>query len=111
MGAFNTVIAPAACPSCGCEVPTVVQFKYGNTNQLVYRIGDTIGWAGNDIGRPGRSSVVVDGIAETPCPKCGHSGPRDFYVYIQADRIVAVRESTGEHDFSILGQTFIEIEA
>ncbi len=36
VGAYNTVNADLACPSCGATVNTEVQFKYARVNQLHY---------------------------------------------------------------------------
>lgn len=49
MGAFNTVQTSHTCPSCDAKVDTDVQFKFGDTFQYEYSVGDTIRWGGNDI--------------------------------------------------------------
>ena len=64
MGAFNEVEGDAVCSHCGLNARFVVQFKYGDTWQLEYRLGDKLRWGGNDEGEPGLPRVVVEGIGE-----------------------------------------------
>jgi hypothetical protein len=45
MGAYNTISAKLVCPSCGFLVDVVVQFKYGRTWLLHYKLGDELQWA------------------------------------------------------------------
>ena len=47
---------------------TEVQFKYGDTWQFDYGLGDELKWGGNDIGDRDFELVVVDGAAD--CPVC-----------------------------------------
>jgi hypothetical protein len=72
MGAFNTVWAEAACPTCGARQLFAVQFKYGDTWQIEYRIGDRLRWGGNDKGVRARK-VVVEGFGG-PCSECKGGG-------------------------------------
>jgi hypothetical protein len=71
MGAFNTVRTTAVCPACH-HVCIPVQFKYGDIWQYDYHVSDQLRWGGNDIGTRGKHGVVVDGVAEGPCPHCGY---------------------------------------
>ena len=50
MSAYNTVVLPdeEKCPHCGAAIRRRVQFKYGDTWQHDYMIGDRIKWGGND---------------------------------------------------------------
>jgi hypothetical protein len=97
MGAFNTVTAEQVCPSCRNAVEARVQFKYGDTWQNEYRLGERLRWGGNDIGVPGRRRVVLDGAGER-CPKCGYA-EWDFYVLLEDDVITSVKPASGDFDF------------
>lgn len=108
MGAFNVVSVAARCPACNQTVPVGVQFKYGDTWQHQYRVGDALKWGGNDVGVPGHRRVVVDGVAE-PCAKCSSENEWNFYVFLERDVIVAVEPTTGEHRFPT-DRTFIVLE-
>jgi hypothetical protein len=104
MGAFNTVEISGTCPCCKNEVSLEVQFKYGDTYQHHYKLDDVITWGGNDIGKPGRSRVVVDGMAGCPACDCD----LDYEVWLEKDRIVAVKPATGAYDFvSIHGEPIV----
>jgi hypothetical protein len=69
VSAFNTVSDNLCCPICGEVVPFEVQFKYGDTWQHAYRVGDRIRWGGNDYGTPSVGRVEVAGIG-CRCPRC-----------------------------------------
>ncbi len=88
MSAFNTVTGEATCPVCGKRATFVVQFKYGNTWQLEYCIGDTLRWGGNDIGSKDAVRVEVEGIWG-PCRHCGTSGI-EFDVLVEHNRLVGL---------------------
>jgi hypothetical protein len=106
MTAFNSVNGQVTCPNCGQVSDFDVQFKYGDTWQYIYRIGDKIRWGGNDIGTRGRKRVLVEGIAG-PCFHC-HNDNLDFDVLIVEDEIVAIvpvhgsRQGSGSEGFSVL---------
>jgi hypothetical protein len=101
----------------------VVQFKYGNTWQLHYKVGEELQWGGNDVGEQGRSDVVVDGIVETQCSNCGYGGPWfhekaegsgwrageewNVYVRVEHDRITCVENANGRFNFAKLGSNYI----
>lgn len=68
-----------------------VQFKYGDTWQHKYRIGENLQWGGNDIGSPGRRQVLVAGLAG-PCPRCG-ADPIKCELVLESDSIKAVKVS------------------
>jgi hypothetical protein len=101
MSAFNVVSVEQTCPSCQNRVSVRIQFKYGDTWQNEYRLGDRIRWGGNDTGAPGRRRVVLDGAGER-CPKCGYSD-WDFYVFLQDDVLSSVKVASGEFDFVSTG--------
>lgn len=88
MGAFNTLIANTTCPVCGTNANFELQFKFGNTWQYQYEIGERLRWGGNDIGTPGYKQVLVEAIGG-PCPHCG-TGYIDFDIVVQSDVIVGV---------------------
>ena len=110
MGAFNTVQTRVLCPTCKAPLSVCVQFKYGDTWQNEYSEGDQLRWGGNDIGTPGKRLVVVDGVAEDVCPKCGYDEERGFYVFIEHDRISRVAPATGEYNFPAVAETYIVLE-
>lgn len=109
MGAFNVVIARAVCAGCKNPLLLRVQFKYGDTWQHEYRIGDALKWGGNDIGTPGRKRVVVDGVAER-CPKCGYEEETSFYVLLEHDIITSVEPASGHYDFAKSGSSHIVLD-
>ncbi len=110
MGAFNTVRASAACPRCHFPVEVKVQFKYGDTWQHEYGLDDALRWGGNDIGVAGKRSVVVDGVAETPCPNCGFDDEWEFYVFVESDKISRVVQADGTYDFAAAGRTHLVLQ-
>ena len=89
MGAFNTVGSELICPICGRVSFMEVQFKYGNTWQYEYRLGERLRWGGNDIGEPGVKRVWVESIAGL-CAFCNYDGI-DCEVLIENDILVKVR--------------------
>lgn len=88
MGAFNILVIEAACSSCGVAIDLRIQFKFGDTWQHEYRLGDKLKWNGNDIGLPNLRRIAIEGVSED-CPNCGHDS--DFEIELQADEIVAAR--------------------
>lgn len=107
MGAFNTLVSDLACPNCSRRVRMRIQFKYGDTRQYEYEVGDEIRWGGNDIGEPGHKKVVVDGAGE-PCPACGSSG--NFEVVLCEDRIELPVVASGRYDFVGKDETYLVLE-
>jgi hypothetical protein len=65
-----------------------VQFKYGDTWDYDYQVGDRISWGGNDKGRPAHR-VQVLGFPEE-CPVCGYDPAGVYDVFIEDDVIVDV---------------------
>jgi hypothetical protein len=96
----------AICPRCNQEVGVVAQFKFGSVWQHEYRLGEELRWGGNDVGTPGIHHAVVDGVAETECPSCGHDDEWNLYVHVESDRLVKVETATGEHDFLWLKRNY-----
>lgn len=106
MGLYNTVEISGTCPSCNKDVNLEVQFKYGDMYLHRYKLGDVITSGGIDIGKPGRTRVVVDGIAG--CPGCDCD--LDYEVWLEKDRIVAVKPVTGGYDPASTDEGYIVIE-
>ena len=90
MGLFNTVTVDEVCENCHSAVNRRVQFKYGDVRLHQYRIGDSLEWDGNKIGRPGLKRVRVSGFPEQ-CPVCKFEPTTMYEVTIERDRIVSVR--------------------
>src|SRR5690348_4189005 len=109
MGAYNTVSGTLACPSCGDEVDIVVQFKYGNTWQFEYKIGEKLRWGGLDVGEPGRGHVVADGIVEQACPKCRMRKEWNVYLHVENNRITRIENANGRFDFAKLGSNYVVV--
>jgi hypothetical protein len=107
MSAFNTVKAKAKCPQCSAVVNVVVQFKYGNTWQHEYNLGDILRWGGNDVGDPKARLVIVDGVAEGACSHCGFNGDWNLYVSVRNGRLEQVETADGSIDFARLGSTYV----
>ena len=110
MGAYNTVIVDQVCPSCNNRVEVRIQFKYGDTWQYTYHVGDRLKWGGNAIGEPGAKQVVADGVVEEEqCPICKYRWP-DYEVWIEDDRIVDVRTASKKFDFVGLHRSYIVLQ-
>jgi hypothetical protein len=91
-------------------VERAIQFKYGDTWQHTYDVGDPLRWGGNDIGEPGQKHVVVDAIAEDPCPNCGYGDEWSLYLHIENDRITRIETATDEYDFVKEGRTYVLLQ-
>lgn len=89
MGFFNTLITETTCPNCGAKPEIRIQYKYGNTRQLHYSMGDTITWGGNDVGNPALTKVKAYGIAESiTCTACNEECiPEEYDVFIIENKI------------------------
>lgn len=108
MSAFNTVLVPWKDPTSGQRRELKVQFKYGDTWQHVYRIGDVLKWGGNDVGIRAVKRVVVDGVLDDLAPSS--TTPEDFEVHIVENKIADVRPATGEYNFVGLESPYIVLE-
>ena len=101
MGAFNVVAFEWINPLTRENHSLRVQFKYGDTWQHEYKVGDTLKWGGNDVGDRRATRVVVDGCLESP----GQSVvPTDFEVHIVDGRIAEVCPASGAYDFVAVGE-------
>lgn len=90
MGAFNTVTlaSPEECPRCHSIIRRRVQFKYGDTWQYDYAIGDRLRWEGNRIGRLARLAKALGDPED--CPVCGFDLGGVFDVVVRDGIIEAV---------------------
>lgn len=110
MGAYNTVIIDQVCPGCHNRVEVRIQFKYADTWQYTYHVGDRLKWGGNSIGEPGAKQVIADGVVEEErCPVCKYEWP-DYEVWIEDDKIVDVRTASGKFDFVGLHKSYIVLQ-
>lgn len=109
MGAYNEVRAQLKCPSCGVFVDVDVQFKYGAVTHRRYRIGEKLVWGANDIGKPGRRAVVVDGEVAS-CPSCGYSGDWPVHVFTKSDVIERVEPPGERYEFAATHSSFVILE-
>lgn len=98
MAAYNEVLRTEEeiCSRCNSSIRRRVQFKYGDTWQHRYAIGDKLDWGGNDIGEPGHKIVVVGYPGE--CPVCGHVLDSTYDVTLRNDVIYDLRPSDGSYE-------------
>lgn len=88
---------------CREMYPSQIQFKFGDTWQFQYQMGDKIKWGGNDIGKSGIHKVKVYGILESSqCPICGMlNGLNEFDINIENDIIISVNPIHNIKDYLI----------
>jgi sarcosine oxidase delta subunit len=93
MSAFNILISEIQCPQCGKFYNGRIQFKFGDTWQFEYKLGDKIKWGGNDIGKPNIKKVKVYGILESSkCPFCQfEDNQNEFDIIVENDIIKNIR--------------------
>jgi hypothetical protein len=91
MGSYNILIADIKCSNCNASYEGKIQFRYGNTVQLKYRIGDKVEWGGNQIGNPNERKVKVYGILESEqCPVCANENKNnEFDIFIENGVLVS----------------------
>jgi len=107
MSAFNTVIVPWTDPKSGAVKDLRVQFKYGDTWQHEYQIGDKLFWGGNDIGVPNATYVVVDAVVEGSPPE-GVS--EDFEIHIRNGIIEKAIPASGIYDLALNEDGYIVLQ-
>ena len=97
MGAFNVVTIKRVfpCTRCGDTGDIQVQFKYGDTQQHHYSLGDRVTWGGNDIGVPSGSLVEILATPEY-CQRCGLEVPGDYVLFLDDGQITGYRLATPE---------------
>ena len=96
MSAFNRVLVGQPCPHCGAVVERAYQFKFGDTWQYDYRLGDRLRWGGNDRGTPGLSSAATECVPEA-CVRCGFDEDAVYVIRIENDLLVDVVGPTTVH--------------
>jgi len=101
MGFFNILKTEIRCSNCGEPFLADIQFKFGHTRQLEYRLGEKLIWDGggkwrtNDVGKPDLPAVNVYGIAEDSiCPHCSHFNEEEFDIKVEFDTIISVKTMT-----------------
>jgi len=100
MGFFNELITTIHCPNCNNNYEARIQFKFGATRQLEYRIGDKIEWGYNEIGTPGIPRVKVFGIfGHGKCPACNADWDEEFDIYLEADVITGITRMIDIRDY------------
>lgn len=106
MGTFNSVLWIGPCSNCDEVVGREVQFRFGETWQHEYSVGEQVAWGRADVGVPKLPCVVVEGFAAA-CPNCGDE-LGECEVLVQSDRLRGVRELTGRYDFGELGYVALD---
>ena len=108
MSAFNTVVVPWIDPQSSQQTELRVQFKFGDTWQYEYHLGDRIKWGGNDIGPRDAKYVIADGCLEgTPPQGLGE----DFEVHIRDGVIERVVPTSGTFNLQSAEESYIVIES
>ena len=109
MGSFNVLVVNVKCANCNEVYEGTIQFKYGHTRQLEYKIGDKLQWGGNDIGKPGEKKVKVYGILESDqCSICGEiNTANEFDIFVQDGVLIGVTpmihyDYLGEGEYKII---------
>jgi hypothetical protein len=108
MSAFNTVIVPWTDPKSGNTEDLRIQFKFGDTWQHEYRIGDKLLWGGNDVGPRDAKYVVVDGALEGEAP---NGINEDFEVHVRDGIIERALPASGNFDFVSADENYIVLES
>jgi hypothetical protein len=91
MGTFNILKTNMQCVNCKDTFEISVQFRFSDTWQHEYSIGNELKWGGNDIGRTGNPIVEVYGIAANNiCPHCKFVNQEEFDVIIKNNIIVRI---------------------
>ena len=106
MGLFNVLNVAVRCPHCGQAYEARVQFNFGATRQLEYRLGDTLAWGYNEIGVPHLPRVKAYGMIEnSECPKCGVTletyKENEFDVFIENDVLMSVAPMAAYEDYLV----------
>lgn len=109
MGLFNIVRIEMPCPACGERDRFEIQFKYSETYQHEYELGQRIRWGHPTLnqGTPGHRRVLVDACGGD----CRHCQVEFFNcaVVLEGDQIVDV-EPISEDPSPLEAQGFIVIE-
>lgn len=95
MGLYSTIKTAARCGNCKWEGEVEIQFKYGNLYAHEYSVGDPVIWGRTQVGEPGLTRVVVEGVGT--CPRC--DAEINCNIYVDHDVIQKVEISHGEYDY------------
>jgi hypothetical protein len=75
----------------------ILQFKFGHSRLIDYRLGDKLAWGGNDNGEPGKKKVIVEGIEEGS----SQTGQLKYwYIFLENDVIVGAEPDDGRYEFT-----------
>ena len=100
MGSYNILIAQVKCSICDSSYEGKIQFRYGNTLQFKYRIGDRLQWGGNQVSTPDEKKVKVYGIVESdPCPVCGKENKDNEFDLLIGNGIIASVSVMKNYDY------------
>jgi len=109
MGSYNILHTTVLCSNCKNFYSGKIQFKFGNTWQFHYKLGEKITWGGNDTGIANAPKVKVYGILEENlCPICKNvNEDNEFDILFENDIIKCVQiisnpEDYLESDFDIM---------
>jgi hypothetical protein len=108
VGAYNTVTFDWKDTATNEVRSLRAQFKYGDTWQDEYRVGDVLRWGGNDIGDRFARRVVVDAVVDAPASS--ESVPTEFEIHIVNGTIDKVVPASGKFDFVAAQNNFIVLE-
>lgn len=108
MSAYNMLKTKVRCSNCANIYNGLIQFKFGDTWQFEYNIGDKIKWGGNDIGKPGITEVKVYGILDSDeCPACKKENTSTEYdIIIKSDIIVKVNPISDAKEYFIKEESY-----
>lgn len=102
MGAYNILKTTCQCNNCAASFIVNIQFKFADTWQNEYVIGEEVKWGGADIGTRGLDKVKVYGVSELDkCPVCGCSLASEYDIYIEKDIIKSVSPIADLNDYNI----------
>jgi Zn ribbon nucleic-acid-binding protein len=103
MGAYNELIAEVKCPRCNSKSDISIQYKYADTWQYTYKIGDLIRWGGNDHGEGTVDHALALGLAD--CPKCD----AELELEISIERDVIISANVLEKADKFIGKMYIYV--
>lgn len=113
MSAYNTLSAKIQCSACNNSYYVLLQFKFGDTWQYHYQLGDSLKWGGNDIGKPQISCVNILGVLETDtCPICKLINKNQEYdIILENDILTNVLPLSNKNDYiESAGENYCIIE-
>ena len=97
----SQLAARVFCPHCVEQVEARVEFRYGAHGS--FRLGDSVRGSGC-------AQVVADANVASPCPSCGYDGAWPVEVWLERDRLVAVRPPSRRFNWVQEGN-FIELDS